>query len=99
MIRSSSVVCICVCSELWKYVDSLNGDLQGMADFVTANPASAKQLLKRPPAKRCCAMLALHGLSFSCSFFIWTLEMLCFMDVLKKKKHTHKKPNTIHGQG
>ncbi|XP_070173454.1 inositol 1,4,5-trisphosphate-gated calcium channel ITPR3-like [Littorina saxatilis] len=37
---------------LWKYVESLNKDLQRMATFVAANPAKTKQLLKRPPAKR-----------------------------------------------
>ncbi|XP_076454279.1 inositol 1,4,5-trisphosphate-gated calcium channel ITPR3-like isoform X3 [Babylonia areolata] len=37
--------------QLWKYVDSLNADLQRMAEFATANPDTVKQLLKRPPAK------------------------------------------------
>jgi hypothetical protein len=42
----------CVFSALWKYLDSMNKDLQRMAEYASVKATTTKQLLKRPPAKR-----------------------------------------------
>lgn len=59
---------MCVCSEMWGYLNGINAVLNSLTGYAIAKPDSVKQLLKKAPAK---LWVSLHLLLSSGVWWCW----------------------------